>query len=428
MNVYYDLTRSFIERLRGPSRAAGMGRVVLSWGRAVAEAPGGSLISGLSSKWIQQVIESEPAFDWMSKVSILHGDERPYFPLLRHLLSKAGHQADFASKAARFIAFQGAERASSYGIEKLFQRDGMGERFIYHCPLPEVLPRTLPSHCVPVINVYDIMPLVFRDTYNKAACERFSTAVKSVMTHRGHIIVNSGDTKHSLVCFFNFDSEHIHVVPLGADVSFEAESGLRPNSGVTKNPFLLYVAGSGQRRKNVDGTIRGFCDFLNRTGEKADLVIVGSDTEKYQEYADRVIAPERGRVHCLGIVDGETLTQLYDQAKVGLYLSLYEGFGLPILEYMHRGVPVVCGNATSLPEVAGRAATLVDALDPVSIGQGIATLWNDPKNREQAILAGKFRAAQFTWACSANCLREVYAKILSMEESSLARRHLGRFS
>ena len=417
MDIYYDTTRTFIERLRGPSIASGMERVVHSWARSVSN-NGGSLVTGLSRKWADEVIDSEPSFAWITQGSFLTGPERQQFPILRKMLRKSGRRQDLAWRAARAAAFRGAERASRKGIESLFKSLGQTDDFIYHCPLPEVLPDSLPKNCIPVINVYDIMPWVFRDTYSKTARDRFEAMLKAVKHHRGHIIVNSRDTKHSLVCFFNLDSTRIHVVPLGSDVSFNAETGARIDPTETGRPFLLYVAGSGQRRKNVAGTIRGFARFLETSGAEADLIIVGGGTDAFQDYANQLVPASKGEVRCLGQVDGETLGRFYEQARIGLYLSLYEGFGLPILEYMHRGLPVVCGDTTSLPEVAGSVAVMVDAMDAESVANGISSLWHDPGIREQAIFAGRARASEFTWENSSRCLHETYEKIFNISKGA----------
>jgi len=116
-------------------------------------------------------------------------------------------------------------------------------------------------------------------------------------------------------------------------------------------------------------------------------------------------------VRYLGHVDDATLTALYDAATVLAFPSLYEGFGLPLLEAMAHGVPAVVGNAGALPELADGAAVLVDPEDVSSIAAGLERLLADAKLRQELGSAGKRRAAEFTWEKAAAATRDVLRRI-----------------
>jgi glycosyltransferase involved in cell wall biosynthesis len=139
------------------------------------------------------------------------------------------------------------------------------------------------------------------------------------------------------------------------------------------------------------------------------LVIAGRPGWAYGDALRRIQA-EQG-VRYLGHVDDATLSALYEAAGALAFPSLYEGFGLPLLEAMAHGLPAVVGNAGALPELAGGAAVLVDPEDVASIAGGLARLLSDPSLREKLGAAGKQRAAQFTWERAAGLTRDVLRRI-----------------
>ena len=140
-----------------------------------------------------------------------------------------------------------------------------------------------------------------------------------------------------------------------------------------------------------------------------ELVIAGRPGWAYGDTLKRIKA-ERG-VRYLGHVDDATLSALYRSAAILAFPSLYEGFGLPLLEAMAHGLPAVVGNAGALPELAGGAAIVVDPEDVLSIAAGLERFLSDASLREQLGAAGKQRAAQFTWERAASTTRDVLRRI-----------------
>jgi glycosyltransferase involved in cell wall biosynthesis len=413
MNIYYDMSRAFIERARGQHRESGMTRVMHAWGRLISNSVEGSIVTGLPESWTNKIFNIEPSFRWMKQGHFYTGPEQFGSTTIENCLQIAGTNKTLPAKFLRSPAFSLADRFGAKGVRRIFRAmEDQATSFIYHYPLPHTSFENLPLNCIPVINLYDIMPVVFRDSYNHKERRIFFRTIESVKRNKAHVIVNSEDTRHSLVCFFAIEPTRIHVVPLGADLP------PTPPSDLLKLPdreYLLYVASSGQRRKNISGAILGFREFLKSSGEAADLVIVGPGTESFQRYGEQELVGMNGQVHCMGGVDDATLVQLYRSAKVGIYLSLYEGFGLPILEYMHQGVPVVCSDRTSLPEVAGGSALLVNPLNPSNIGSGISKVWNNESLRKQLVDKGTLRASQLSWATSFSALLSTYQDILAGE-------------
>lgn len=414
MKIYYDITRTFIERARGPSRASGMGQVAHSWGREITSSTSTKLVTGLPGSWVEEILQKEPDFAWM-RSRIVTGPEAAGSRLIKATLARCGFDRRLQSRVQRLAAFRAAEQMARRGLEKIYREPQFQEnRFVHHSPLPEPLPEHLPTCCVPIVTIYDIIPFIFRDSYSNAHRRAFSRTISSIAKNKAQVIVNSSDTRHSLVCFFGLDGASVHVVPLGSNPIITGV-GTGKDSQIPSRPYALYVAGTGQRRKNVKGAIEGFHHFLKETGEEADLVIVGTGTEEFQEYADILAATPTCRIHCLGQVTGPTLVSLYGGARIGVYLSLYEGFGLPILEYMHRGIPVVCSRESSMSEVAGDAAFLVNSTDSRSIGAGLHAVWTDAYLRQKLIRLGRARAEKFSWEASARDLLLTYERILRAE-------------
>jgi glycosyltransferase involved in cell wall biosynthesis len=149
-----------------------------------------------------------------------------------------------------------------------------------------------------------------------------------------------------------------------------------------------------------------------------ELVIAGRPGWAYGDTLERIKA-EPG-VRYLGHVDDATLTALYESAAVLAFPSLYEGFGLPLLEAMSYGVPAVVGNVGALPELAGQAAVLVDPEDVASIASGLERVLADASLRKKLISAGKRRAAEFTWERTANATRDVLRRIAASTQRKVA--------
>jgi alpha-1,3-rhamnosyl/mannosyltransferase len=140
-----------------------------------------------------------------------------------------------------------------------------------------------------------------------------------------------------------------------------------------------------------------------------ELVIAGRPGWAYGDTLER-IKGERG-VRYLGHVDDATLSALYRSASILAFPSLYEGFGLPLLEAMAHGLPAVVGNAGALPELAAGAAIVVDPMDVLSIAAGLERLLDDASLREKLGAIGRQRAAEFTWERAASTTREVLRSV-----------------
>lgn len=215
------------------------------------------------------------------------------------------------------------------------------------------------------------------------------------------VLTGSEFTKADLIDCYGLPAEKVVVTPYGVDPAFTPEG---PRHG--GRPYLLFV-GALQPRKNPVLMVEAFA----RLGGDLRLLMVGPD--KHGGGKVRAAVERLGlgsRVEFLGHVDQPTLAALYRGAECFVFPSSYEGFGLPVLEAMASGTPVVASDVTSLPEIAGGAAVLVPLGDPQALAAAISTAMAD---RIRLRGAGLAQAARFTWSALSERTREVYEEALS---------------
>jgi glycosyltransferase involved in cell wall biosynthesis len=215
--------------------------------------------------------------------------------------------------------------------------------------------------------------------------------------------------------------ERITTVPLAADPIFRPDSG--PSDGRVLRRFGLtpgsywFFPGHTWRHKNHVTALRAVARLRDVHGLRLPLVCTGGTREAHLQ-----IVEEIGRlrldnlVRWLGYVPREMLPALYRHATALVFPSLFEGFGMPVLEAMASDCPVICSNTTSLPEIAGTAAVLVDPLDDVRIAEALRDVAADREHRHALVEAGRSRAAAFSWTrhtlATLEVLRATRARLL----------------
>ena len=302
-------------------------------------------------------------------------------------------------------------------VGRLVARESPGRErpFIYFLPYVQPLPSLPGGNCIFVMNVYDIIPLLFK-TSGRAGDPDYCGSIESVRDQGGHFIVNSRYVRHSIISMFDIPVGNVHVVPLGTAPPPSA-SAKRPAEKAL-HPYFVHVSGDCQRRKNVEGTIRGFARFLDRTSADHELRIVGPEKDRVSALAASCGGRWKDRIVPMGrLKDGE-LEELLEGAVAGLYLSLHEGFGLPPLEAMKHGVPMICSSETSIPEVVGDAALLVDPLDEDAIAGAMQRITEDHGLARELSRKGLARAAQLSWEHSSDILLQTLRAILGQSTNA----------
>lgn len=214
-------------------------------------------------------------------------------------------------------------------------------------------------------------------------------------------------------------SEEVAVVPNGVSPQFVQ---LRRQRRDDAPPFLLYV-GSLEPKKGISSLLRAFRRLLELAPELPHLLVLagGGGGQAFDlEQALTEAGPARERVQVLGHVPEAHLDALYAQADAFLYLSRYEGFGLPPLEAMAAGVPTLVSDRSSLPEVVGDGALVVDPARPRAIARTLLELLRDPARQAELIRLGKQRAREFTWQDATRRLVEVYRLAAERRDRRLA--------
>ncbi len=279
---------------------------------------------------------------------------------------------------------------------------------IFYSPdfvLPPTLPRTRT-----LLTVHDLSFLRYPDAFVPALRGYLARVVPRSIARADLVLADSEATRTDLITLLDVPPEKVQVLYSGIHPRFcpqpepDEVARLRAHYGLADAPYILSV-GTLQPRKNYVRLIRAFVQLTNQPTNQLtnQLVIAGGRGWLYEEtLAAAAKYPDRVRI--LGFVDDGDLPALYRNAALFAFPSLYEGFGLPVLEAMACGVPVVCSHASSLPEVVGDAALLVDPLDTDGLAAAMARVLGDPDLRRQMTARGLEQASRFTWEKAARQL------------------------
>lgn len=216
------------------------------------------------------------------------------------------------------------------------------------------------------------------------------------------IVTVSEFSKGEIVSVFDVPSSKVHVVHIGLDSSY-FESGNSTAIDVP-NRYILFV-GALNPRKNIHRLIVAWSLLLERTELPHELVLVGPENKTIFKSTN---VPRSETIRTLGFLDRDELKYVYEHADALVFPSMYEGFGLPPLEAMACGTPVVASNVTAMPEILGDAAEFVDPLNVYSIAEGMQTVLTDDTYRTELAERGKQRARAYSWNDTCEHLRSVF--------------------
>jgi glycosyltransferase involved in cell wall biosynthesis len=219
-----------------------------------------------------------------------------------------------------------------------------------------------------------------------------------------HIITVSEHTKSDIVDEFGVSTSEVSVVPLGPGGGLVETTGDAP----VTTPYVLFV-GSVRRHKNVEILVDAYQRYRRQSETDLSLAIAGSTHASYQpEVESRIDDEYRQDIHFLGHVDDETVARLYAYARVFVFPSLYEGFGLPPLEAMGYGTPVIASDRASIPEVVGDAGGYFDPMDPENLTEVLTAVVEDKQLRSRLVERGYDRYSQFSWERTARETLKIY--------------------
>lgn len=255
-----------------------------------------------------------------------------------------------------------------------------------------------------VMTVHDFIPLYFP----KSAPHQyryFRHVMPHLLKRADCVICDSENTKQDVVKFYGYDADRLAVVPLAYDRDLFNEAnhreGVVARYGIER-PFILMV-GAGYPHKNLHRVIQAFSTLADRI--EHDIVIIGGNSPYKMQLRELVQELKlEDRVHFVGYVPDADLPSFYAEAACFAYPTLYEGFGLPILEAMACGTPVVCSNTSSLPEVAGDAALMFDPEDEQEIAHSLERILTDSALRNSLQSRARENVSRFSWQATAKAI------------------------
>jgi glycosyltransferase involved in cell wall biosynthesis len=310
------------------------------------------------------------------------------------------------------------EESPGYSIAELtgfawrIFRDRLDLFHATHYVLPP-LPKTLA-----VVTIHDIIHLLYPQYLpNRAAHVYARFMIRHALNRANRIITVSYNTKRDLTDYFGVPGARTDVIYNGVSELFRPDvpdlerRRVAARHGLTR-PYLLFLGGE-KPHKNVQNVVRAFAEARRRRELPQSLVLAGPLPKNPGRLEALISALDlESCVKRPGIVDEEDLPGLYSGADALLYPTLYEGFGLPVIEAMACGVPVLTSGTSALQEIAGGYAYLVDPMDVEAIATGIVLLATDEKVRADYAELGKKRALDFSWDKAAERTLEVYAAAL----------------
>lgn len=276
---------------------------------------------------------------------------------------------------------------------------------LLHCP---AFPSPVISDCGTVLTIHDAVHWRYPETLSKGSRYYYRHLFPQAIEKAAKIITVSNSTRNDLVRFFPEAKVKIRVIYEAVDPIFFAKKRYKSCYEFGMRKYILTV-GSIEPRKNLDVLLKAFHIVHQQNGADFKLVIVGR-----RAWLKKLHVPEeiKEAVIFTGYIPSkEDLAHIYQNAFLFVLPSIYEGFGLPVLEAMSTGTPVLCSNTSSLPEVGGKAVVYADPGNPSDFADKIIKIIRNESLRSELIQKGLQRARLFTWDKAAKETLSVYEEI-----------------
>ncbi|MFC1781419.1 glycosyltransferase family 4 protein [Planctomycetota bacterium] len=293
---------------------------------------------------------------------------------------------------------------------------------IFHSTLDPLPPCESTGKAKRILTIHDIIAKKFPQFFTEPYWRWMDRTLESINLEQDWIISDSECTKKDIIEFLNINPDHVVVVPLACSNIFhkiEDDTCIKETLKkyhLNSKEYYISVA-TIEPRKNIRFLIETFCSLLsNPCMKNKKLLLVGSigwGNVGMDKLCENISDKQKQSIIFTGFIPDEHIVHLYNGALGSIYISLYEGFGLPILEAMQCGIPVITSNLSSMPEVAGEAGIYVDPQDSDSVGAAIIKLAEDNNFRKSMRQKAKNRASVFSWQRTAKETIAVYQKALA---------------
>lgn len=368
-----------------------------------------------SPAYLQDTLRHFQESDFGKELFFLHSEKDLNIAKWQNFLFKIFNDSSIPQKVVRRLVF------SLLGNKSVLSSPKINEIAIYHSLFYSFPDEILNNKKLKkILTVHDIIPIIHPEFFGKNVSGMLQKTI-SAIPDDAFVACVSESTKSDFCNYSGIDESRVFVQYLAASPTiFYPENNVEKKRQVllkyhipVDQPYVLGLS-TLEPRKNIQQLIRAFSHLVKtKKVDDLNLVLVGTKGWNYddifQQLADSGL---QNRVFITGFVDDIDLSSIYSSAHCFVYLSHYEGFGLPVLEAMQCGVPVICSDNSSLPEVVGEAGILVNASDLEQIVQAIYNLYSDfiiyKAMKEKSLL----RASHFSWFTFTNDTLQMYRGIL----------------
>jgi glycosyltransferase involved in cell wall biosynthesis len=282
---------------------------------------------------------------------------------------------------------------------------------IFFAPSSYIIPALLPKSIKTIIAIHDLVAFLFPETHNKKATIIEKLFLKRALKKADHAIAVSQNTKKDVIRIFKYPSKNISVIYNSAHEIYKPmpKDQLTKFIKKTNLPTLFFLAvGTLIPRKNYPNLIKALAQ-LQAAHPNYHLIIVGNKGWKYQEIHELIRENYLNKkVHLLGYLSNTSIRNLYNLAAALVFPSFYEGFGIPPLEAMKCGCPVIASYTSSIPEVTNHAALLINPESPTEIAAAMKRIIENQDLREELINKGLTQSKKFSWQDSAQKLLQIF--------------------
>lgn len=321
--------------------------------------------------------------------------------------------------------------STSHGFKRMVQQSAVAME-LYRLLMPWLRARALrhdadhlyhgPNFFIPpfagrsVATFHDLSPFTWTQCHDPKRVRYLQKELRATLDRADALITDSEFTRRELAAFSGWPVERIHSVPLASSGDFRPRTACDlqetlDRHGLQPGGYSLYV-GTIEPRKNIETLLDAYRRLPLELRRRWPLVLAGYKGWQSEEIHSRIEAAQHeGWARYLGFVSGTDLPLLFAGARLFAFPSHYEGFGLPVLEALSSGVPVVCSNSSSLPEVAGDAALMCEPLDVEALTGLLRQGLEDESWRALAVAKGMQHAASFSWRRCASQTVDVYKAV-----------------